>query len=57
MELYVEPSSVLVDIGLAYLLTEEEIYKRYLTDFLQAFIEHNPLNEQTKGAIVGERSM
>ena len=39
----------LVDIGLAYLLTEEEIYKRYLADFLQAFIEHNPLNEQTKG--------
>ncbi|MGL9756828.1 alginate lyase family protein [Enterococcus sp. DIV0197] len=38
----------LVDVGLAYLLTEEPEYQEYLERFLHAFLQHNPLNQLTK---------
>ncbi|MGM0125883.1 hypothetical protein IGI37_003284 [Enterococcus sp. AZ194] len=38
----------LVDIALAYLLTNESCYQRYLERFLEAFLKDNPLNKETE---------
>ncbi|KAF1299460.1 hypothetical protein BAU15_02110 [Enterococcus sp. JM4C] len=38
----------LVDVACAYLLTDEEVYRVYLEDFLRVFLKDNPLNEKTK---------
>lgn len=38
----------LVDVALAYMLTEDEKYSDYLEEFLREFLKYNPLNEFTK---------
>lgn len=38
----------LVDIAIAYLLTDDDSYRQYLEQFLQAFCKANPLTEETK---------